>query len=290
MRVVLMHNPTAGREDHRVEDIEGAIERAGHKVVASVSRRRQLARALGGRCDLVAVAGGDGTVGKAAEVLVGKGVPFTILALGTANNMARTFKLDGPFLDRIEAWEGDVLRDLDAARATLDRKPAGFIEAVGFGAFPTMIRAFSKREESDDPGRQLARALASLRRHVERARPRPYAITADGLDASGRFLMVEVLNIPFIGPRVPLGRADPGDGRLDLVLVGEADRDELLRGLDRLREGEAAAVTVPSRAVRAVTIRSPGRYHHRDGELEEHGGRELRVRVKPGALTVLAPR
>lgn len=289
MRVVLMHNPSAGREDHRAEDIEGAIRRAGHRLVASVTKRRQLARALRGRCDLVAVAGGDGTVGKAVGVLEGKGIPFTILALGTANNLAHTLGLEGPVEARIAGWTGDVRRDLDVARAVLDGRAVGFFEAVGFGVFPTMIRAFSKREEADDPARQLARALASFHRHVEKARPRPYTITADGVDASGRYLMVEVLNVPFIGPRVPLNRADPGDGRLDLVLVGEAERDELLRGIDRLRAGEDAAIAMPSRAVRRVEIRSPGRYHHRDGDLDEHRGRALKVRVKPGALTVLAP-
>ena len=56
-----------------------------------------------------------------------------------------------------------------------------------------------------------------------------WKIDADGVDLSGEYIAVEVLNIRFVGPNLPLApEADPSDGMLDVVLVGEADRKPLL--------------------------------------------------------------
>jgi len=55
-----------GAEDHSAEELVRAIERGGHRVTASVAHRHELVRAVRGPCDLVAIAGGDGTVGARA--------------------------------------------------------------------------------------------------------------------------------------------------------------------------------------------------------------------------------
>jgi diacylglycerol kinase family enzyme len=45
--------------------------------------------------DLVAVAGGDGTVAKAARHMPNRNVPFALLPTGTANNVAHSLDLLG---------------------------------------------------------------------------------------------------------------------------------------------------------------------------------------------------
>ena len=46
---------------------------------------------------------------------------------------------------------------------------------------------------------------------------------------AGAYLAVEVMNVPTVGPILPLApAARPDDGRLDVVLVAAADRDLLL--------------------------------------------------------------
>src|SRR5688572_32929133 len=91
VRVILVHNPTAGSEDHSARDLEEQIVEAGHSLVASFSSPKELRKrpVSEGSCDLVAVAGGDGTVGKVANQLVGSGVAMTVIPVGTANNIAR---------------------------------------------------------------------------------------------------------------------------------------------------------------------------------------------------------
>ena len=63
-------------------------------------------------------------------------------------------------------------------------------------------------------------------------------MTLDGVEVSGDFLLVAVLNIPFIGPNLELcPHADPTDGEFAVVMAGEAHRDAIARHLQH-REAE----------------------------------------------------
>jgi diacylglycerol kinase family enzyme len=64
----------------------------------------------------------------------------------------------------------------------------------------------------------------------------------DGDDLSGELLAVEAMNIGQMGPNLPLSpQAEPGDGLLDVVLVREEDRSNLVAYLSaRLRELDPA--------------------------------------------------
>jgi diacylglycerol kinase (ATP) len=80
--------------------------------------------------DLIAVAGGDGTVREAASALVGKQVPLLIIPVGTFNNLARSLGIP---LDPIAASKlvhTGTLRHIDAGRAN---RRHYFFEAAGVG-------------------------------------------------------------------------------------------------------------------------------------------------------------
>ena len=90
---------------------------------------------------------------------------------------------------------------------------------------------------------------------LREAQPAEWRIVADGTDLSGEFLGVEILNIRFVGPNVPLApEADPSDGLLDVVLVTDADRDGILEYLDQ-RLHLASGVMPPLRTARAREVR-----------------------------------
>lgn len=291
MHIILMHNPSAGSEDHSARDLVRTIERAGHTVIEHVTDGAALSRALRAPCQLVAIAGGDGTVGRAAEALAGTRVPFTVLALGTANNVARTLRLDGPIEERIAAWATDTVHEVDAATASQGGVDRLFFEAVGFGVFPELVLEADGTPAPDDPEEKLARDLALFRDQVARSPLARYEVTADDDDLSGDYLMVEVMNIPLLGPRVSLASAaSPSDGRLDLVLVGEAQREGLLRALDRRRDGEDAPIELPTRQVSRVVIAGDWQWQHHDGDLRNDRTSPLEARVNQAALRVLAPR
>ena len=287
MRVVLLHNPAAGSEDHSAAQLIGEITRAGHDVVARVGRRKELAEALDRGCDLVVAAGGDGTVAKAAKVLAGTTIPLAVVPLGTANNIAYTLGAQGSLSESIGAWRDSEVRGFDLATVTTADESIRFVEAFGYGAFPRVMS--QTEDDEDDVGDRLTRDRLMLRARLASSPPRHYRIHADGQDYTGDYFLVEVLNIPVIGPRVAFApAADPGDGKLDLVLAGDEDRARLLECLDRMIGG--GPPESPLRSIQAEWIRIAGemRRHHVDGELHDEPTSSAEVTVKRHALRVLA--
>ena len=70
MRILLVHNPKAGSEEHQGEDLIKALKRSGYKAIYQSSKEKGMTKALNKKIDLVLVAGGDGTVSKVACRLV----------------------------------------------------------------------------------------------------------------------------------------------------------------------------------------------------------------------------
>jgi diacylglycerol kinase family enzyme len=79
MKVTLIHNPKAGGGEHpSVEELLALIRGSGHAVTYLSSNDADSDQALDEPGDLVAVAGGDGTVGAVASQLVGRRVPIAV--------------------------------------------------------------------------------------------------------------------------------------------------------------------------------------------------------------------
>src|SRR5216110_2069328 len=90
MRIILMHNPTAGRGKHDKRELMAALANAGHHAIYQSTKKSDYKKALKKPADLVLAAGGDGTVGKVGCELIDSGIPLGVLPLGTANNLARS--------------------------------------------------------------------------------------------------------------------------------------------------------------------------------------------------------
>lgn len=293
MRVVLMHNPRAGAEDHTAEELAARIEHAGHHIVRDVSRRKELGAALRKPCDLVVLAGGDGTVGGAAGVLAGTGVPFTIIPVGTANNVATDLGCVGAVDRLIEGWKDGEVRGLDRGIVRHEGRDLDFVEGVGLGLFPEVMHLGVKHPIPDDKEAVLDRDLRLFRLASSRHSPERYTVFADGEDLSGEYLMVEVMNFAMLGANVQLCEAKPGDGKLDLVLVTESERGALIDHLVRLRDGKHSRLRFPVKHASRVVISSTARRFHLDGDLHDiDKGRRSHfdVRIEPHALQVLLPR
>jgi len=69
MRVLVLHNPKAGRVETDGEQLVRHIEQCGHQVEVHTSKKAWRA-ALDRGPDLIVAMGGDGTVGKVARSLV----------------------------------------------------------------------------------------------------------------------------------------------------------------------------------------------------------------------------
>jgi len=240
MRVTLLHNSSAGSEDHTDEDLVETIRRAGHEVNGVVSNLDELTATLRScESDLVAVAGGDGTVGRAACELAGGRVPLAILPLGTANNTALTLGIRGKLIELVSAWSRSQAVGFDLGTVTSADVRMRFSEAVGWGVFPAVMHRAKRMSDPGERRQTLERDRRLFQALLETAEPRPYEVEVDGEDFSGNYLMVEVLNIPFIGPRLELSPGSmPSDGHLELVLAGKSEKAGLLELVRRGRTSE----------------------------------------------------
>jgi diacylglycerol kinase (ATP) len=290
MRVSLVYNPSAGgAQDAR--KLVALLTAAGHQVRRR-SRKSRWREILQDPGDVLVAAGGDGTVRDVALAAAECGVPFAILPFGMANNVAKTLGIVGDTHAAIRRWEQPA-RPFDIGELVTPGPPARFVESVGGGIFADLIGELRGKSDSQSLlGRETDRALHVLGRLNLGAEARPWEVTVDGRDCSGEYLAVEVLNVAFAGPNVPIApNADPRDGQLDVVFIGPQHRHALAVYLDaRLR---LASGTLPSFLVQPGTrieLRAPAGTRLRvDDELlgDADGRVSLEVRCGAAAARIL---
>ncbi|MGC4066801.1 MAG: diacylglycerol kinase family protein [Polyangiaceae bacterium] len=270
MLVTLFHNAFSGSENHTAADLSACVKRAGHHVVAMTSSLRELQVLLQSKpVDLLVVAGGDGTLSLVTCHVESLPCPLTILPLGTANDVALSLGVAGPTEALIAGWNHGRLVPFDLG-ALQFRNGNGarvhrFAEAVGWGAFADLVSASALLPKTEDRQTRLRTDRLRFWQQLRRASPRHYHISADGRDFSGRYLMVEVLNVPFIGPRVCLSsKSNPSDGQFELVLVGERERSTLMTNLDDTCP--TAELVLPCYSARRIDVQSSTGHAHLDGE------------------------
>ncbi len=293
-----MHNPGAGDEDHSAEAVGSLIERAGHKVAYFSTDEPGWKRALDMQSDLIAIAGGDGTVGTVlAELAAVSPRLVTILPIGSANNIARAFQLTGRTPDELIAgWADAERRRYRLGEITAPDRREIFVETVGGGLFAESILRASQRENDDEDKVELG--LRVLRELVDELPVQPWRVELDGIDYSGDFLAVEAMVIGDTGPKVPLApAADPDDRLLDIVLIRDQDRDQLASYLDdRLhrRRSQPLSLTV-KRSITVVIAPSTERSMRIDDTLWEtaawiEDGGHARAGILGAPVELLVPR
>jgi diacylglycerol kinase (ATP) len=292
LRVTLIHNPGAGDEEGSGEGLVRRLAAAGHEIRHASIRDEGWEAALDAPADVVAVAGGDGTVAPVVVALRDRGVPVALIPEGSANNIARTLGLcDAPLDPR--RWEGAARRRLDVARAAAGGEERELVESVGGGVLADLLHR--AEAEPGDPGGagSLRRGRDLLRRAIAEAAAPAWEVTVDGRDRSGRYVAVEAMNIRESGPRLPLAPdADPGDGLLDLVLVAPEHRHRLARLAEPPGVPHEPLTVVRGRR---LTVRvPPGVPLHLDDDPWEpprdpDGWVTLRVAADAGGVDVLVP-
>lgn len=303
MRVALVHNVTAGDREYESEDLASLLRDASHDVTEFGKKKRDMERAIATRPDVLAVAGGDGTVAKAAIALRDSQLPLFILPTGTANNIARSLGVAGSVPAMIGRLPSARSARLDIGHVSAPWGEKAFVEAAGVGFLAAMLRSGRSRRARlvrfvKTVGRPMEKrvrgATRGVARLVRRHAPQYHDVRADGQDLSGEYLAVEAMNIREVGPRLLLApHADPGDGLLDLVLVRPEDRDELVEYFDSLGASRKSPPITSRRVQRAEISWPPAAGHVDDkawpragAKLGNGGGARVQIGLQ-GAITVL---
>lgn len=258
-RGILVYNPASGGRD-RTAQMAAIAERARSRGVelalfATQAPRHatELVRAhLAEAPDVVAVAGGDGTVAEAAAALAGSDVPLAILPAGTTNVVAREYGLGQCPEEAAEALlaspESRTLTTWPSAgRTSLIGTGVGFDARVMSNVHPLAKRLFG-------------RAGFAWVSTVEWKRYEFPPIEVTGVDAEGRpferraTFVLSANTKRYGGDAVLSPFADPDDDLLDLVLFTSDDRGDLFQFYRLLPGGEARQLGV--RGVDRLAVRS----------------------------------
>jgi YegS/Rv2252/BmrU family lipid kinase len=162
-KVLVIFNPTAGRRRRRkLAAVLRHLEQAGCAVTVRPTTARGDAEAIARRAasegwDVVAVAGGDGTVNEAVNGLYGQGVPLAVIPLGTANVVAAELCIPPDAAGIAGVIAGAPVQDIHLGAANgrffvmmagvgfdarvVEAMPARIKRALGRGAYVLMFLA-----------------------------------------------------------------------------------------------------------------------------------------------------
>jgi diacylglycerol kinase (ATP) len=242
---MVLHNPTAGAAHPHAEELLKAIHKAiGVKPKYFSTKDADWKDGLSKQWDIVILAGGDGTVGKSVRWLQKRETPIAILPLGTANNIARSLGIEGDLESLLSRLATASVRSLDVGRATGPWGKRMFLEAVGVGS---IAEGVSRGGSKPPKPIRIDIAREDLQELVQNAEPELFEIEVDDQKFAGEFLFVEVLNLSFTGPALPLAfSASPDDGLFDVVFLEAKSRKRMLSWLGREAGGCTAATYRPS--------------------------------------------
>ena len=300
MRLTLIHNPASGDDAQpAADDLIALVRAAGHDVVYRSSHDSDWTEALEDPGDLLAIAGGDGTVADVAKRMIGSTVPLALLPMGTANNISRSLGVaDIPLAQLVTGWNS-------ASRARFDvgvaRGPWGtryFLESIGIGLLARIIaeaEASATLASLHRADAKVAYALQMLKDSVQCCPSMVLNVTLDGHDLSGSYLLFEAMNTQYVGPNLYLARhGSTGDGVFDIALVTESERDRLERSLANWQNGAMHRPELSSYRGRQLRIQWSSHPLHIDGVLDPKldaysGPFEVEVTMARHALEFLLP-
>ena len=256
---------------------------AGAQVEVGGWRTEELARLAALRPDRLVVAGGDGTIAPAAELAGRLDVPLAVIPAGTANDFARANELPQDHAEAARlAVTGQRVRRLELGRLAggqpfVNVASAGLASVAAHRAKPLKPRLGA-----------LAYAVGAMHAAVS-AHPVPVTVRVDGAVAfDGRCWQVIVAVTGAFGGGSGLEVADPGDGRLDVVVLPAGSRLALVRRAWGLRRQTVAAQpAVDHHCGRLVEAQlPPGSHVNADGELRDDGLARVTVERAAYALVV----
>jgi YegS/Rv2252/BmrU family lipid kinase len=238
--------------------------------------------------DGLCVVGGDGTVHEVANGLIqgahAVGIPLGFIPAGSGNTMHQHLRCTEPVQAARQILAGTTC-PLDAAKVTMGEQVVYCVNIVGWGGVAD-INIVAEKLRILGPTRY---ALAALW-HIVRAKRRPARLILDGEIVDDEFLFVIGCNTRFTGKGMQLApHARIGDGKIDVVVLRNASRREMVKLFSRVFDGSHLSLgRVEYHQVRSFAVESQDdRPLDLDGEVS--GTSPVRVEMMPAALRVFAP-
>ena len=256
-RVTLIYNESAGSAGESRSEIADLLSRVGFTVTCFSKKTRDIDKALEEPADIVAVAGGDGTVAKVAARMRPHSCPIAVLPLGTANNIAKSLGIGEPTVELVASWHIEKHMAFYPIAVAGPWGRCRIIEGIGFGAIEQAIAELPSKTSFSKARTKYADAALN-------APAEDLKVRIDDEPATGSFAVLEVTKFPFVGPNLHLAPdIDIGDPTFSICSIGDGARE---------RKKMANWLTAPNAAPAPVTVRQAKRL--------EVAGRFRQVRIE----------
>lgn len=249
---------------------------------SGIHLRRELRERLPG-LERVVVAGGDGTIHAAVQVLANTGVELGILPQGTANNFAGALRLPGDLPSAFNVLAQGEARDVSLGEASGEY----FTEAAGVGIFADALAL----SNSGTRAKSVWRTMKVLFRLMVTNAPYRIGLTVDGEHVREEAFSVTIANSYAVGLNFPIApNARLTDDFLDIVIIDPIARREwfpMYRAIMSQTHLDLPQVrTMRGREI-LIESRHPHRVHVDDRARKKT---PVLVRIAPKALRVIVDR
>lgn len=240
----ILHNPNAGKGDYTKKELIAILESQGYECGYSSTKEKGW-KDFNKDTDFIVIAGGDGTVRKVVVKLFdeeeGTNPPIALLPLGTANNISKSLGINGHAKEIISNIDKDRIKKFDTGRVKGLKEHNLFLESFGYGIFPSLMHLMKENppKNAETPEEEIQAALQRVHNIILSHPAEVFNISIDGIEHTGKYIMVEVMNISSIGPNMGLSpHSDPGDGEFEVVLIPESQREEFASYISHKINGE----------------------------------------------------
>ncbi len=298
-RIKLIANPGSGKMEGNalLEQVIRCLQDQGFKVDVALAHPNEKAipiasRAIEDGYRTVVAMGGDDTVWAVMRALAGSKVRLGIIPSGTENNQALALGI--PPATGPESVEGACAviasgktRKIDLGEVWRKKgKKLVFCEVVAVGIAADLYPHMKKIPKGD-----LSRIKDAVSTVIRKPSNPKMLLTLDKeSQVEVKSMLVAVMNLPVMGAHfVVAPDASLEDGLLDVVTYPEFSKPQLLAHFAQLNDqGTADDSKVQRYRARKIRIKaSPKQAVLADGVLFGKGA--VKIRVRPGALRVIAP-
>jgi diacylglycerol kinase (ATP) len=299
-RFSLIVNPAAGRGRaiRAVPPATAALAGAGasYEVCTSTSLRHatELAAAAAAAGSVIVAVGGDGMAGALAGTAARVGGTYGIIPAGRGNDLARVLGIPLDPAAAATALAAGSTRQIDVIGVSVPGVPEVEVAGSVYVGVPSVAGEIANASRwLRGP---LVYPVAALRA-VAGWRPAQFEVTGDSARYDCAGYAVVVANSAFFGAGMmvaPPARID--DGILDLVVMRHGPKLAFVRALAKIKTGAHTSLAEVSLACdtdvtltidRPLPVAADGETLPFAGSLP--AGTPLRIRVLPGALTVIVP-
>ena len=290
-RVVVVANPSAGRG--KGGRLIGKVDRLLHE--AGIAHEFRVSESASGLTDhvrraaeegtgTVAVLGGDGSVGLAANGILETGATLAVLPSGTGDDFAHSLGV-GSLGAAVRALADPNVVPIDVVLVTTGAERRVYVNVAGAGFDSEVTEAANAMRLGLGPtGTYIASVVKTLSRFV----PAAYRVELDDAVVEGPHMLVVVANaVRYGGGMLVAPRASVVDGCLDVLLLRALSKGAFLRAFPKVFRGTHVghpAVTMAT--ARRVSIETDRRVQvYADGE--RVGPLPARFDVMPAALPIV---